>query len=391
MNILFVNNFYNIFAKADCGASQRTMCLIRALAKLGHVDVISFVDDTISNEPNVDVIFSQEIGMATQRGNRFNKFFKLFRWNNPYSIYPENIEKSKIIDSFVEQKHYDYIVIRYVHFACDCGLLKYNDKLIIDIDDDPKDVVLMSLDKVRTLRNRIYTRIYANTIDRVTRYIISHVKAAFYSTPTKQYDNAHFLPNISAYNQPLPPAEFSGDDRNILIVGRYHYLPNAEGLEHFIRSIFPIVKQSVPNVSLLVVGKVIDDELRRLCEKTVGVKLLGFVEDLRDAYDNCHCAIVPLYRGTGTSVKLVEAMSIGRAVVTTSAGARGLNKQVENGVDFILADEDHAFAEGIIRLLSDERFNHTLSDNAKAKMQQYYSEQAFNTIVSNSLNERQIS
>ena len=385
MNILFVNNFYNIFAKADCGASQRTMCLIRALAKFGHVDVISFVDDTISNEPNVDVIFSQEIGMATQRGNRFNKFFKLFRWNDPYSIYPENIEKSKIIDSFVEQKHYDYIAIRYVHFACDCGLLKYNDKLIIDIDDDPKDVVLMSLDKVRTLRNKIYTRIYANTIDRVTRFIISHVKTAFYSTPTKQYDNAHFLPNISAYNQPLPPAEFSGNDRNILIVGRYHYLPNAEGLEHFIRNIFPVVKKSIPNVSLLVCGKVIDDELRRLCEKIVGIKLLGFVEDLRDAYDNCHCAIVPLYRGTGTSVKLVEAMSMGRAVVTTSAGARGLNKQVENGVDFILADEDHAFAEGIIRLLSDERFNHTLSDNAKAKMQQYYSEQAFNTIVSKSL------
>lgn len=385
MNILFVNNFYNIFAKADCGASQRTMCLIRALAKFGHVDVISFVDDTISNEPNVDVIFSQEIGMATQRGNRFNKFFKLFRWNNPYFIYPENIEKSRIIDSYVVQNRYDYIVTRYVHFACDCGLLKYKGKLIIDIDDDPKDVVLMSLDKVRTLRNRIYTRIYANTVDKVTRKIVSSVHSAFYSTPTKQYDNAHFLPNISAYNQPLPPAEFSGNDRNILIVGRYHYLPNAEGLEHFIRYIFPIVKQSIPNVSLLVAGKVIDDELRKLCVKIDGVKLLGFVEDLQDAYVNCHCAIVPLYRGTGTSVKLVEAMSMGRAVVTTSAGARGLNKQVENGVDFILADDDHAFAEGIIRLLLDERFNHTLSDNAKAKMQQYYSEQAFNTIVSKSL------
>jgi len=67
MNILFVNNQYNLFTKADCGASQRSMCVIHALAQIGHVDVISFVDETISNESNVDVIYSKEIGMSAHK------------------------------------------------------------------------------------------------------------------------------------------------------------------------------------------------------------------------------------------------------------------------------------------------------------------------------------
>lgn len=381
MNILFVNNFFNIFSKADCGASQRSMCLIRSLAKIAHVDVVSFVKDTVSNEPNVDVVFSQEICSNYPKISRIEKLFKLFRIYDINSLYEESVQKSEIVRKFILDKKYDYIVTRYLHFACECGLLKYKERLIVDIDDDPKDVLLMSLDKIKTFRNKIYTFFYANYVDKMTRRIIRSIHFAFYSTPTKHYANAQLLPNISAYNKSLSPADFSGEERNILVVGRYHYFPNAEGLEYFLHKIYPRVKIKIPNASLYIVGNIFDDMLRRKCEEVDGVKTLGFVEDLRSVYAKCHCAIVPLYRGTGTSVKLMESMTLGRAVVTTPIGARGLHPQIIPNQDYILAKDDISFAEGIITLLSNEKINKMMSHSACEKIRKYYSVDAFDEVV----------
>lgn len=380
MNILFVNNFYNLFAKADCGASQRSMCIIQALSKIGQVDVISFVDDTISTVDNVDVIYSKYVDMAPQKGGRFDKFLKLFSYHKPYSIYPENKIKSNVIKQFVTQKHYDYIVTRYVHFACDCGLLKYADKLIVDIDDDPKEVVLMTLDKVKTLRNKIFTRLYAYTIDKVTRHIISTIHSAFYSTPSQHYKNAYFLPNISAYQKPLQSIDFTQEIRNILIVGRYAYLPNAEGLKHFVQNVFPLIKKEVPNAILNVVGRISDDELYKLCS-IEDVKLLGFVENLEDVYAKSHCVVVPLYRGTGTSVKLVESMSLGRAVVSTPCGCRGLHTDFLPNKAYFLAYNDEQFAEYVVTLLTTPSANEEIRNNALVQINKHYSTNIFESTI----------
>ena len=78
MEFLFINNYFNLFGNADSGASQRSMCMIRALAKIGHVDIISFVEGTVSNEANVDVIYSKYIGKADNNNGRIARFIRLF-------------------------------------------------------------------------------------------------------------------------------------------------------------------------------------------------------------------------------------------------------------------------------------------------------------------------
>ena len=358
------------------------MCMIRALAKIGHVDVISFVGGDLSNEKNVDVLYSQDVAMATrEKTGRFDKFLKLFKGHDPYFIYPENKEKSAIIDDYVRQNHYDYIVTRYVHYALDCGLLKYADRLIIDIDDDPKDVILTSLSKVKTLRNKVYTLFYANMIDKMTRNIVRSVKAAFYSTPSKKYNNATYLPNISAYNKPLQAPDFNRIERKIMIVGKFNYAPNIEGLTHFITHVFPFVKAQIPNVTLNIVGNVTDDSLHQLCETTSGINMLGFVENIVSVYEDCHCAIIPIYQGTGTCVKLIEAMALGRAVVTTPCGIRGLNSEIKPGEAFLLAHNDKEFAENIVLLLKDDKYNENISKQALTQINRYYSVSQFENCI----------
>ena len=379
MNILFINNNYNLFANADSGASQRSMRLIQALTHAGHVDVVSFADETVSNIEGVDVIYSEVVERLDMSVGAFKKIIRLFYPITSNVFYPVHSGKEKIIDEIVETRKYDIIVIRYIHFACECGLLKYADRLVIDVDDDPKQVIQMSFSNVDGILKRLYHRLYANAIDKVSRSIIVKVRCAFYSTPNMYYHNAHFLPNIS-HQHLLPPPSFSGNPI-IMMVGWFGYPPNIEGLRHFITNVYPKIRIEVPKVILNVVGKMPDDSLRDLCVKTDGVNLLGFVGNLEEEYKRSRCAVVPIYSGTGTSVKMVEAMSLGRAVVATPCGARGLSPAFEANMDFYLAETDDDFAQKVIRLITNPVENLNMSNNAYNKIEYYYSEEMFNDSV----------
>lgn len=382
MNILFVNNFYNIFAKADCGASQRTMCMIRALAKIGHVDVITFVDDTVSNEKNVDVVFSQEIGRTEQEGNRFNKFFKLFYGTKPYKIFPENKQKSEVVDRFVQQKRYDCIVTRYLYFACDCGLLKYKNRLLLDFDDDMRDTTRMEAQRDKSFRNKIYGYLYSYTMYAVSCYVAKHIRHAFYSSPNRPLPNADFLPNISAYTEPLPAVDFRATKPVMLLVGNFRYYPNEYGLLRFVRDIFPEIRALIADAEVHVVGNIPNYMMDRIKPYIVeGVKLCGFEPQLTDAYRESRCVVVPIWHGTGTSVKLVEAMALNRAVVTTTMGVRGLHEAFKPNEDYLLADENEQFVENVVRLLTNEERNKQLSRSALGKLKKHYSTELFEKVI----------
>lgn len=385
MNILFVNNFNNLFEKADCGASQRSMCMLRALSQVGHVDVLSFVSDTVSNIPNVDVIYSKYIDSVPTQENRFSKFYRLFYANQPHKIYPINSEKKEIVVKTLSNGNYDLIVVRYIRYAVECGLLDYSDKLIIDIDDDQKQVVLMAFDKIKTLRNKLYNILYANTIDKLVKRIAKKVAHVYYSSPISHYPNSSFLPNISAYQSAIDTIGQNIDSRKILMVGRYDYYPNSEGLEHFINHIYPNIRSRINDAELHVVGKIFNEDLEKLCHQTEGVVVCGYVDDLVAKYAECGCAIVPIYYGSGTSVKLVEAMSLGCPTVSTKCGARGLHPDFLPNQDYMLANSDEAFANAVIRLLNDHALNNTISMNALSKTKSYYSTEAFNSIIHRSL------
>lgn len=255
------------------------------------------------------------------------------------------------------------------------------------MDDDPKDVILMSIDKIRSYRNKLYTYLYANTVDMVSRYICRNVYHVFYSSPAKNYPNASFLPNTSIFEEPLPIVNFKRQDEKILVVGWFSYLPNVEGLTHFIEKVYPLVKDRVPAATLEVVGKMTDTSLIDLCRNTEGIHVCGFVEDLKAAYSSCRCVVVPLYKGTGTSVKLVEAMSLGRSVVATPYGLRGLHPAFAKGEDYLPATNDEEFADNVICLLQDEYKNKEIAKSALLKIQQYYSIESFDKIVEKTIND----
>jgi len=142
------------------------------------------------------------------------------------------------------------------------------------------------------------------------------------------------------------------------------FLGNSQGLAWFFERIWPSVRETMPNAHLRICGKI--------CQKLhpqPGVELLGVRENLDEEYESAAAVIVPLQVGSGVKIKLLEAISHGKACVTTSIGMQGLGFLRPQDVSVAESAED--FAARLIRILSDDAVRISLEKNALAAALEY--------------------
>lgn len=147
--------------------------------------------------------------------------------------------------------------------------------------------------------------------------------------------------------------------RTVLFVGSAHQA-NLQGLRWFITEAWPAVLREVPDALLLVAGGICD-----VLSTAEGprVQLLGRMDSLRDAYGQARVVIAPILRGSGLKIKILEAVSFGSPVVTTSVGAEGYE---DLRPELRVADDAASFAASTVQLLTDDR----LEAGARAAMAQ---------------------
>ena len=157
-------------------------------------------------------------------------------------------------------------------------------------------------------------------------------------------------------------------------LGSMDWLPNIEGIRWFVEQALPAVRQVLPGVKLLVIGRHPPEALKRLSLADPLIEFTGTVDDVRPYVARCQVMIVPLLSGGGTRIKLLEIMAAGRAVVSTTVGAEGLGLQHERHL--LLADSAEAFAESVLRLLRDAPAAAAMSERAWQEAAQPQSWQA---------------
>ncbi|HXM69182.1 MAG TPA: glycosyltransferase [Candidatus Acidoferrum sp.] len=148
------------------------------------------------------------------------------------------------------------------------------------------------------------------------------------------------------------PAQDTEEPNSLVFTGSMDWLPNEDGIIYFIKEILPLIRQQVPDVSLRIVGRKPSADLQSLASRQENVEVTGWVEDVRPFLARGAVCVVPLRIGSGTRLKIFEAMSMGKAVVSTTIGAEGL--PVQPGDNIILADEPHIFAQSVASLLHDQ-------------------------------------
>jgi len=167
--------------------------------------------------------------------------------------------------------------------------------------------------------------------------------------------------------RPLPgPA---GGTEEILFIGTMGYLPNRDAARYFCRCIFPLIREKRPGCVLNLVGSGGTRHLSDLEQPGV-VNVTGRVEDPLPYYERSRLAVVPLRSGGGSRLKILEAMALGRPVVSTSLGREGLSLQ--DGQEIITADDPREFAEAVVRLLEDRQYWNEMVEAGRKNVEQNY-------------------
>jgi len=128
------------------------------------------------------------------------------------------------------------------------------------------------------------------------------------------------------------------------------YKPNVDAAFWLSREIFPAIVRRVPEARLLLVGHDTRHRLRPLAD---GRRIIatGSVADVAPLVGEAAVSVAPIRADSGTRIKILEALALGVPVVSTTLGAEGLD--LVPGREIVLADAPEAFAESVVRLLTD--------------------------------------
>lgn len=171
--------------------------------------------------------------------------------------------------------------------------------------------------------------------------------------------------DLEAY-RPLP---VGGEPPGAVFVGKMDYRPNVDAVEWFCREILPTVRQRVPGYRFTIVGGPLARPVRALATRP-GVETTGQVLDTRPYLARAQAVVVPLRAGSGTRLKILEAMAAGRPVVSTTVGAEGL--AVTGDHDIAIADTADELVHVLVALAGDERRRARLGANGRALVQARY-------------------
>ena len=135
----------------------------------------------------------------------------------------------------------------------------------------------------------------------------------------------------------------------VTFTGLMNYRANVDAVLYFTQAIWPAIQHEVPNVKLFIVGRNPTSEIRRLHSPQVVVT--GEVEDVDRYLQQTSVFVAPIRAGSGTRIKILQAMSHRLPVVSTTLGCQGL--EVENGCHILIEDDPKAFAARVVSLLRD--------------------------------------
>ncbi len=249
---------------------------------------------------------------------------------------------------------------------------------VVDFDD------LMSKFRALQVRNsggslghqgRLLARLDSRIIARAERRIAQDWRGISVCTDedvaalraTSPETHAVKLPNI--VNRELLPERAPDGRFRLLFIGNLGFSANTAGLTTFLKEVWPWLKQNIPEVALEVVG--INPPPALAVElSALGIPLHANVPSVRPYYEACDAVICPILFGSGTRIKILEAMAYGRPVVSTEVGADGLG--LRDGAEILLAPDMPGVGQALLRLAREAELRRTIAAQARAFQQRHY-------------------
>lgn len=344
------------------GNRTRVDALLTSLRQLGHDVYFCHIRDEPGDEGTMRRIWGDRFLSIPYRkprspGLRWKRKIKsLF---NREARYLYTIDEwydpavDRYISKFYSEHHFDTVIVEYIFFSRALRLFGENVLKIIDTHD------VFSNRHRRYLERGNEPRWYSTTpaeeargLSRADVVLAIQDKEREYLaglTPRKVITVGH----VVALHE---PAQDRLTAKRIAFVASENPI-NSDGIKYFITEVYPLIKDELPGVELVVAGSVCN-----VVPDQPGVVKLGRVEDLLGVYASSSLVINPVLISTGLSIKNLEALGYSKPLVTTTAGAGGLRDGMETV--FRVADSPADFAQAVVELLSDAAYAGELARRA---------------------------
>jgi glycosyltransferase involved in cell wall biosynthesis len=157
---------------------------------------------------------------------------------------------------------------------------------------------------------------------------------------------------------------------HIVHIGTMYWPPNIDGITWFLNEIYPRIKQQVPDVRCTLIGARPPASIVERAQTDPSLTVTGYVKDPLSYLADASMMVVPLRAGGGMRVKILNALSQGIPMVSTTVGCEGI--VVKDGEDILIADDPQSFADASVRLLNDTALNAHITRNGRRTAEQFY-------------------
>ena len=219
--------------------------------------------------------------------------------------------------------------------------------------------------KLERLEERICHQFNVNLVvsDLDARLLHSRNPRMHYHIVENGTDTGYFFPSIE-----------EEEPNSLIFAGSLRWYPNISAVSFFAREIWPRLKRACPGVRLYLAGRGPVASMVRWSNEDKDVVLVANPEDMRPWLARAAVFVCPIVDGGGTRLKILDAMAMGKAVVSTTIGCEGL--QVTHGDNILVADEPEDFAREIASALQNEALRQQLGTKGRALVERDYSWEA---------------
>ena len=339
--ILFVTPV-SPFASA-AGSEQRSAMMLEALLSLGQVDVL-----TLKHGASTTVAKSSQNGHVHVLAEVAGSGLSLSRYK-PKPALTQSIESAL----GCPMRSYQLIVGRYVWPVCQVAVPQ-SVPLLVDLDDFHYRYSPHSPWTLASAKERLVKAV----THRMVRRQLGRFTGAFAVSAQDQQEIAAtsalrtvFLPNVPFGAAPAPtPVPVN---HNILFVGSLWYRPNADGVNWFLKHVWPLVRAQEPRATLTLTGAA-PAHVRATWAATPGVSAPGFVDDLAATYQQTRVVVVPLQSGGGTNIKVLEALSHARPCLVTKFVAQAFAGHLTKDLELLVANGAQDYATQLLATLASQ-------------------------------------
>ena len=367
------------------GTSLRNFNLVQGLSRLTRLTLLSLVEEGMT-DPGPLAAWCEEIvtlpAPQRSRAQRWRQLLLTRQADMAQRLYTPALATA--LRALLQRRHFDIIQLEGIELArliADARAAAPTSRIVFDNHNAETALQQRVLATDRRHPTRwpaaAYSWVQVGRLRRLETWACRQADAVTLVSEADRQNIARLLGEISRPLTVIPncidvltaPAAAAPDFRyDLVFTGKMDFRPNVDAVLWFAQTIWPRIRQARPHTTWAIVGQKPHARLAGL-STWPGVTVTDRVPDTRPYLAGAQVIILPLRMGSGTRLKLIEAMAAGKALVSTTVGAEGY--PARSGEHLCLADEPAVFAATVLRLLADSAERERLGQAARQFAQQY--------------------